>query len=170
MSLSVLKYLANSRIINRAENWAVKEIPVKGDVSKKVTNYSRMQKIYPNAAMLFAVGIQTGFIYNSKDMTKERKIPLILNNAIACVLAIIGGLIMHKPIGNLLEKMVSRANIIYPANSNKESLINGMKTAVPFLVSALLFKYIGAVLATPLADKANKFLVKKGIVNYSNNN
>ena len=79
-------------------------------------------------------------------------------------------LLVKKPADKFLEKMLKRAEVLYVRNPNKANLINGIKTAVPFLVPVIMFKYIGAVLATPLADKANTFLVKKGFVNYSNNN
>ena len=151
------------------ENWAIKERPIKNSMSKTVTNYTKLQEIYPTVAMLLAVSSQTAFIYNSKDMPKERKIPLLLNNLINCVLAVAGGLLINKQVTKLVDKVLKRANIVYASNPNKANLTNGIKTAIPFLVSAVMFKYIGAVLATPLADKANRFLVKKGIVKYSDN-
>ena len=68
MGLSILKYVANTKTMHRFENWAVKERPVKNSMSKTVTNYTKLQEIYPTVAMLLAVGSQTAFIYNSKDM------------------------------------------------------------------------------------------------------
>lgn len=166
MRVNVLKYIANTKTMNRFQNWAVKECPMKKNTSQTLTNYAKLQKIYPASFALFAGLVQGIFIYKSKDMPKERKIPLILNLANNDVIALVGGALLNKPADKFLEKMMERANVIYKDNPNKAIFINGMKTAVPFFVTAVLFKYIGPVLATPLADKCNRFLVKKGWVTY----
>lgn len=169
MSLSILKYIANTKTVSRFEKWAAKETPVKTNSAKTISNYSRLQDIYPTAFMLLTIGTQTGFIYKDKEMPKERKIPLVLNNIINCILSVGLFLLMSKSSKKFVNKTLERANVLYANNPNKTKLINGIKTAVPFVVSAFLFKYIGPVAATPLADKANKFLIKKGLVKYPNN-
>lgn len=169
MSLSILKSIANTKTFNRFEKWAAKETPIRKNSTKTISNYSKLQDIYPTVFMLLTIGAQTAFIYNDKDMPKERRIPLVLNNIINCAISVGLFLLMSKSSKKFVNKTLERANVLYANNPNKTKLINGINTAVPFVVSAFLFKYIGPVAATPLADKANKFLVKKGIVKYSNN-
>lgn len=166
----VLTYVANTKTMHRLEDWAVRETPLKSNPTKMVTNYSKLQRVYPTIFMLFTMGAQTAVIYNSKDMPKKRRIPLVLNNIITCVLAVIGGLLMSRPTTKLLDIMLKRANILYEHNPNKAFLVNGIKTAIPFLIPALTFKFLGPVIATPMADKANNFLIKKGLINYSKEN
>lgn len=170
MITRVLKYVANTNTMHKLENWAVRETPLKSDPTKMVTNYSKLQKIYPSIFMLFTIGAQTAVIYNSKDMPKKRRIPLVLNNIITCALSIIGGLLMSKPTTKFVDLMIRRANVLYEHNPNKSFLVNGIKTAIPFLIPALTYKFLGPVIATPLADKANNLLVKKRLVDYSKNN
>lgn len=167
MNLSILKRIANTKTVNKFEKWALKESPLKNNPAKRVSNYEKLQQIYPISAMTFGAVMQSLFLYKEKEMPKERKIPLVLNNLINAAISIPGGLILSKPINKYMEKVVSRANVLYKHHPNKANLINGIKTAIPFIVPAILFRYVGAVLATPLADKANNFLIKKGLVDYS---
>lgn len=167
MNLSILKRIANTKTVNRFEKWALKESPLKNNPAKRVSNYEKLQQIYPISAMTFGAVVQSLFLYKEKDMPKERRIPLALNNLINAVISIPGGILISKPINKYMDKVLERANVLYEHHPNKANLINGIKTAVPFIVPALLFRYVGAVLATPLADKANNFLVKKGLVDYS---
>ena len=159
MITKTLQRIANTKTMNKLEDWAIKE---------KSINYTNMQKFYPTAFMFAGGIVQAGFLYKSKDMPKERKIPLILNIANTMIISLIGGAILNKPIDKLLKNTLKRAEVLYKNPKTKAILINGIKTAVPFLVPALMFKYVGAVLATPLADKENKFFVKKGWIDYSN--
>lgn len=162
MNISRLTEIAITKPLKKYENWAVKEI-----ASKKITNFEKVKKIYPPAFLLFGGFVQGWFLYKSKDMPKERKIPLVLNLGFNDAIALLGGALTSKHTNIFKNKMLERAKILYAEHKNKAMLINGIDAAVPFFVSALLFKYIGPVLATPLADKANNFLIKKGWVDYS---
>lgn len=163
---NALKQIANTKTMDRVINWAVKESSAK-KAAESVSNYDRLQKFYPTIHMIIGVGVQTAFIYKSEEMPKKRRIPLTLNNIIGGIIAIIGGLAIDKPTNKLVEKMVQRAKVLYPLE-NQTVMLNGIKTAIPYIIPALMFKYVGAVLATPLADKANNYLIKKGLVDYSN--
>lgn len=167
MKLNILKHIANTKTVSKFEKWALKTTPDKNNPAKKISNYEKMQKVYPIAFMTFAAVVQSVFICKEKEMPKERRIPLALNNLINAVMSITGGILISKPTNKYLDKILERANVLYEHNPNKANLINGIKTAIPFIIPALLFRYVGAVLATPLADKANNFLVKKGLVDYS---
>lgn len=164
---SILETIAKSNMVKRFENWAVKETPLKANPQKKITNYSKLQNAYPMSFMLFIGIVQMLCIYKSKDMPKERKFPLLLNIINNDIIAIIGGLILNNPMNKFIDKAVERAKIIYKINPDKPVYINGIKTAIPFIVSAFMFKYLGAVIATPLAHNSNKLLIKAGLIDYS---
>jgi len=163
MSIKIHERIANTNTMKRVINWAVPK-----DVSGTAkTNYDTLQKIWPTAFMLLTVGVaQTGVILNSDDMPKKRRIPLALNNVITCAISLLGVLVTDRYTDKLMNKFANRAKVIFK-NEKQERMVNGIKTGMPILVSALLYKYIGQVLATPLADKVNKYLVKKEMVDYS---
>jgi len=166
MSIGIHERIANTNTMKRVVNWAVP----KGASESSKTNYDKLQKIWPSAFMLLTAGLgQTLVIYKSDDMPKKRRIPLIINNIITCSISLLGGLVTKKYVDKLTEKMKTRAGVVFAKENSKyiETIQNGVKTSIPVLVSALLYKYIGPVLATPLTDKVNKHLVKKGMIDYS---
>jgi hypothetical protein len=169
MISGILTKLEQTKAVRRFENWAIQEKSVQKNAKKPITNYSELQRFYPTAFMLITIGAQTGVIYDTKDMPKKRRIPLALNNIINCSISLLGGFILAKHSVKLVNKFVDHAKILYSKKTEKEKtiLINGITTAIPFLISALLFKYAGQVIATPITDKVNKFLVKKGFIDYS---
>lgn len=159
MSLRIHQNIYKNKVTSSAIEWATKN---------QAANYKKLEKYYPTAFMLLTIGVgQTGVILASDDMPKKRRIPLALNNTINCLISLLGGFITAKHVSNLKGTFVKRAEATL-VNKDKEQIIKGINKAIPILVSGILYKYIGPVLATPLTDKLNKFLVKKGLVNYSN--
>lgn len=158
MSIRIHQGLANSNSVKKFVNWATKN---------DAANYKKLQKYYPTAFMLLTIGIgQTGFILASDDMPKKRRIPLALNNTINCIISLAGGIITDKYVDKLTDTFVKRAEATLVCKE-KEQVIKGIGRGIPILVSGLLYKYIGPVLATPLTDKVNKFLEKHKMVDYS---
>ena len=158
MSLRINQNLAKSNTINKFVDWATKN---------DAANYEKLKEIYPPAFMLLTVGVvQTGVILNSDDMPKKRRIPLALNNTINCLISLAVGLITAKYSKKLTATFVKRAEAVL-GSKEKEQIIKGIGTAIPIFVSGLLYKYIGPVLATPITDKVNKYMVKKGMIDYS---
>jgi hypothetical protein len=62
--------------------------------------------------------------------------------------------------------MLTRAESVYASHPHKKAMVNGIKTGVPFFTEAILFQYIGPVVATPLAVKTTSYLSKKGKINF----
>lgn len=158
MNLRINQNLANLNTVKSFVNWATKN---------DAANYKKLQKYYPTAFMLLTVGVaQTGVILASDDMPKKRRIPLALNNTINCLISLAGGIITDKYVDKLTDTFVKRAEATLICKE-KEQVIKGIGRAIPILASGLLYKYIGPVIATPLTDKVNKYLVRKGIIDYS---
>lgn len=158
MNLRINQNLANLNTVKSFVNWATKN---------DAANYKKLQKYYPTAFMLLTIGIgQTGFILASDDMPKKRRIPLALNNTINCLISLAGAALIAKHSEKLTNKFVERAKVIFPKERH-DQIVNGIKTAIPMTITAFLFKYIGQVIAIPITDKVNKYLIKKGIVDYS---
>lgn len=164
MSIKIHNTIAKANTMQRVIKWAVPN----GASEITKTNYDKLKKIYPTAFMLLTIGVaQTGMILASDDMPKERRIPMALNNVINCVISFLGGVATDKYFEKLKNQFMDRAKIVIKDEKHAKTMVNGIDTAVPVLVSAFLYKYIGQVIATPVADKVNKYLVKHKMVDYS---
>lgn len=164
MSMRIHESIARTNTMRRIVNWvAPKEA---SELTK--TKYDTLKKIYPTAYMLLTIGVaQAGMILASDDMPKERRIPMALNNVINCAISFIGGMATDKFFEKFKNQLMDRAKVIIKDEKQAKTMVNGIDTAVPVLVSAFLYKYLGQVLATPVTDKVNKSLVKNGLVDYS---
>ncbi len=161
MNIKIHENIAKNNTIRRIVNY------IEPPNSLTKTKYDTLKKIYPTAYMLLTIGVvQAGVILASDDMPKERKIPMALNNVINCAISFVGGLATTKFTEKLKNQLMERAKIVIK-DEHQARIINGIDTAVPVLVSAFLYKYLGQVLATPVTDKVNKSLVKHGMVDYS---
>lgn len=163
ITLKVHERIANTKTMQRVVKWAVPK-----DVPKNTkTSFDKLQKHWPTAFMLLTAGAgQTYVIYKSDDMPKKRRIPLIINNIITCSLSVLGAILIDKRTEKLKNKFIERAGVLFK-DKEKELMQNGIKVTVPLLISSLLYKYIGPVLATPITDKVNKFMEKHKMVDYS---
>lgn len=162
MSIRIHESIAKNNTVRRIVNY----IEPKDSLTK--TKYDTLKKIYPTAYMLLTIGVaQAGVILASDDMPKERRIPMALNNVINCVISFVGGLAVDKYFEKLKYQLMDRAKLLIKDEKRAKTMINGIDTAVPVLVSAFLYKYIGQVIATPVTDKVNKYMIKHGMVDYS---
>lgn len=164
MEINPIIKFANSASARRYMDWAAKEKKVVIDGSETtVSNYERLQKHYPKFFMIWLAATQAYFLYKSKDMSEERKFPLMLNVLFSCAIALVTGALFGKHISNLTNTMAKRASVIYK-DDEKLKLVDGIKTGVPFLTEVLLFEYLGPVIATPLSIQATSYLSKKGMI------
>lgn len=162
MSMRIHESIARNSTIRRIVNY----IEPKNSLTK--TKYDTLKKIYPTAYMLLTIGVaQAGMILASDDMPKERRIPMALNNVINCVISFAGGMATDRFFEKFKNQLMDRAKLLIKDEKQAKTMVNGIDTAVPVLVSAFLYKYLGQVLATPVTDKVNKSLVKNGLVDYS---
>lgn len=163
--INPLVTFANSKFAKKYIEWALTEKPVKGkNLKQTVTNYSKLQKVFPKFFMCFLTGIQCYFLAKSKEMPKERKIPLFITNLYSCAIALAIGAATGKHVNKFTDVLVKKAKNIYKDNPNKTKLINGITTSIPVLNEAILFQYLGFVAAVPLGTKTAEYLFKKGIV------
>lgn len=182
MPINILPRLAETKIAKSAIHWATKpEIKIENNKPIPIPkteghNYEKLQKVFPTIFLLINGTVQSYFLYKSKEMPKEKKSLLILNIAYSSAMALLVGMAIDKHIDNFKEKLISKAEKLYsnPANIlvkrvSPENLKNGIRTAVPFAITAFLFEYIGPVIATPMATQTTNWLVKKGIIKLNSN-
>lgn len=168
MKINVLSSLANSGFMKKSVDWAV-QVPKSGAVKqgeKILTNYDKVQKWYPLAMSVWVGILQSFLTYNSKDMPEERKVPLAINIIIADAIGLIGSLCLNNSVNKLTKKAQGRLDKLPMEEAERIHLKNGVKTAIPFFISAFMFKYAAQVIATPLANTVNKYFEKKGIVKH----
>lgn len=170
MKTSLLTNLYNTKTAQKYADWALKSKDiVQNGKTKSVSNYDKLQKYVPIAFMAWIALAQSFFISKNKEMPKERKVPLMLNEIFSCAMGVVASLLLSGPISKLTEKFIDRAEIIYKENPQKEILRNGIKTAIPAAITVTLFQYVFPVIATPMATQATAYLKKKGMVKFSNN-
>lgn len=139
---------------------------VKNGKKEIISNYSILQKAFPPAFMCFIQLTQCGFLAQSKEMPKERKVPLIFNNIYSCIIALAIGAACGKHVNKLTKHLATRAKAIY---GEGHKIINGIESGMPILKEALLFEYVGYVAAVPLGTQTANWLFKKGIIKHDNN-
>jgi hypothetical protein len=118
---------------------------------------------------IFGLWISGFYVLNnlkSKKIPQERKTPLLINDVITTTFGFVGGLVLSEKIFKFKDAMLKnfeKANsALKPAELN--ILKAGLATLIPLVAFTFMFRYIGPVIATPLADKVNKFLINKGII------
>lgn len=165
MAINPLNDIYRSRIGQKYVSWATDNV-VKHGVKQPYTNYDRLQKVFPPAFLTFVMLGQCGFLATSKDMPKERKIPLIFNNLYACAIALTIGALTGKRIDKFIEKMAKRAEDVYEKRADKAKLVDGIRGGIPILKEAFLFEYVGYTAAVPLGTQTSNYLASKGIIKF----
>lgn len=104
--------------------------------------------------------------YQSKKIPEERKTPFAINTTICSIIGIIGGYAMEPGVERFVKALAERMEKVLPNLEKKElGLIKeGLAASVPLFLFTFTFRFLGPVIATPLADKINKFLIKHGYI------
>lgn len=156
VSLNPINVLAKLPPIQSAVKWASA-----GDAQ----NLAKLQKHLP---AIEGMWISLFYVLNtmaSKGIPKERKAPLAINSVLTGIFGATGGYLLTTQIFKLSSFMQKRAAVIYQADPAKLATIEkGMKAVVPLFAFTFVFRYVGPVLATPLADKINKYLIKHKLI------
>lgn len=128
--------------------------------SKNIANnnkaYDKMNNvILPIGETTIATGLYSYFIEKNKDIEKERK-PALQYQNIICGIA---GATLANKVNNSIQK--HQAEIIKALNSNKniknpESLINGLKIAMPMIVFTSIIRFLIPVISTPISSKIHE--------------
>jgi hypothetical protein len=139
------------------------------EVEQKVkTRFDVLHYHLPNLHGIYISGLYILNTKLSKDIPEERKPTLILNNAINGLLAITATYTLmgltNKIRANFVQKAIQNVQKYYPNLKNPKKIGTGADLFSRFLVTCVIFRYLTPVLATPLADRATKFLIKKGIM------
>ena len=120
--------------------------------AKKFHDTNIAQHIFAGTGVL----LSSFFIYSTaknKKIEEERKKPLMINTAISCAIATIGGYtidkILEKPINRFVKRFVE-------ANKNHPKLHKyqeGLKIAKSALIFGMLYRFVVPVVSMFLAEK-----------------
>jgi len=155
----ILLNLTNKKSVQRYIKWASKE--VNGE-----SNFRRIvQRTVPSVTGVWISGFYIMNTVNSKKIEEKRKPALILNIAINTLIGVIGGHFLSDAIYKLKDKAVKKFEEVVTDISpeKKKILIKGLGSSVPLFAFTVMFRVIGPIIATPLAEVGNKFLIKHGI-------
>lgn len=162
-----LTSIANSRVMQKSVNWAT--TPAKSALAKGVTKkpFDKIQEYLPLIMGVWVGVVQSVLTYRSKDMPKERRVPLAMSIGISDAIGLAGTLLIDGRVKKFTQRVQDRVDKLPIKQVEKDHLKNGVKTAVPFLIFAFMFKYAAQVISTPLANMTNNYFKNKGMINYS---
>ncbi len=161
-----LTSIANSKVMQKSVDWAT--TPAKSALVKGAKKpFDKIQEYLPLIMGVWVGIVQSVLTYRSKDMPKERRVPLAMSIGISDAIGLIGTLLIDGRVKKFTKRVQDRVDKLPIEQVEKDHLKNGVKTAVPFLIFAFMFKYSAQVISTPLANLTNNYFKNKGLINYS---
>jgi len=100
-------------------------------------------------------------IAKSKKVEEERKKPLMVNTAISCGIATVGGYTIDKLLDKPLSKFTDGFKKANLKNPNLHKYMEGMKIAKSALIFGMLYRFVVPVISMFLAEK----VVEKPTIN-----
>jgi len=163
-----IKALENTGFVRKAEDYLSQEITTKS--GEKILRLNKLQKHLPGILGLWITGFYAQSILNNKDIPKERKTPLFINNLFCGAVGVSAGYGVKAAINKFEERFIPRFEKVLqkqglpPKDIEKLSKVGLHHSLIPLLAFSFAFRYLAPVIATPLADKVNKFLIKHDLI------
>ena len=140
-------------------------------LAKFKTPLTRLDKAMFHGPNVHGAFIASCYLINtkrSKDIPEERKTPLIINSIINASLSVAASYSIMGMTKGLKDSFVTKVFNEAKKMPYDKSLLSKMPDHAGFVynifISCLLFRYITPVIATPMADKVNKFLIKHNLI------
>lgn len=135
----------------------VKKVAENDKLYDKINN-----KILPIGESTLATGMYALFIEKNDHIEKERKPALQYQNLICGAV----GMFSANKINQSIQK--HQAKIIEALKKNKdiqnpETLINGLKIAMPIIIFSAIIRFLLPVISTPISSKINQKRIKNTI-------
>ena len=160
-----MNQIAQTDKVNRFIEWGAKESTKKDLLGKTINNNNA--KVVPVMAALLPIWISSFYVYSnikSDKIPKERKTPLLINDVIICLFSTIAGVTVSKLFDAMQTTMNNNLKTVIKDIEKQAQLKQGIKQMMAIAAFTVVFRYLGPVIATPLADKVNTFLIKKGYI------
>lgn len=168
-----LQGLYNFSPIRKAVDWAAKPVMkagkevIKPDGKTPLYNLDVLKKHLPGIVGMYISGFYILNTITSKGIPDENKMPLVINNIFCGVAATAGGYLAMPFVNGFSSKLSERVATVLKDKVAPEVVKGyqkGLSSMVGLAVFTVMFRYLAPVFATPVADKINKFLIKKGWV------
>jgi len=135
-----------------------------------IPKLNKLKAHLPGILGLWITGFYAQSILRNKDIPKERKTPLFINNIFCGALGAGAGYYVSAAMEKFNKHFLPRFEKVLRKQKLDETKINSLKGAmghsiIPLLAFSFAFRYLGPIIATPLADKVNKFLIKHKLIN-----
>lgn len=160
MRTSIITSIANTKTVKRVVSSLEQNSKKVLSDGSLASRYMLAQDYLPTILNTWIYSIQAVYTMKSKDIPEDRKLPLALNIVLGEVFSIIGDILVAGQKDKWKDAIVKKFSKVIKDDSK---LLNGLNTAVPIVLSLMMFRFVGPIIATPVADKLNDFLIKKGI-------
>jgi len=169
MKVSILTRIARNEKVDRVVHWAASDSGKFNKNNESITNLQILKKHLPP---LLAACFTSYYIANtaiSKKIPEERKPIFITNHVLTGIIGITGGYALNDWVDRFSEALTKRFEKVNTEIPEKDIIGKGLKSMVPLLAFAFTVRFLGPVIATPLADKTYNFLVKHNILKAEQN-
>ena len=153
----LVELIAKSRFMR----WATeKGSKVEKDKAGKIisSNYQKLVDWMPPIAGMWGTLWYITHTLKNKDIEKERKLPLTINMAAVALFSLVATRGIQKKLLDPLERCFLKS---IKGLKDEAKLKNGWRISVPMFAKTIAFRFLGPVLAVPIADKMSKMIRKK---------
>lgn len=165
---TVVTRFARLKSVDKFVKWSCK--PYQKKDGEMVTNFYRVKKHAPAAIGAWFAAFYVLNTLKSKEIPPERKTPLAINTVINDLFGMTFGYVLNNGIEKFMnamqpvfEEAIKDKKYKYALEQQK-TLLQGFKAIVPLFAFTFSLRFMAPVMATPLADKVNKFLIKHNII------
>lgn len=162
--------LAELKPLKSFIDWSTKETYKKNIFGQNILS-KNTEKLTQLLIISFSAILQTNYIVNiikNKDIPKERKEALCVNNALTFVIPTIGALTLDKAVNKLSKRFENYLKSINKNNISEEAL-SGVHAAKSLLIFSFMYKFASTIIALPIGEKITTYLRQKGIFSEEQN-
>lgn len=134
-------------------------------IKSLVNWYSKQENGYTK--LLFADSVILSSFYmistaKNKDMKKEQKMPLIVNQGLVFLISAAGTFFLDKIIKDKVKEFTTEFKRISKSADPKkiERITKGISEAQTIIVFGLIYRFIAPVVITPIANKVSQIIKK----------
>lgn len=129
------------------------------NLTKKINLQAFNKHIMPATSLVFS-SCYIGNVLTNDSIEKNRKATLATNMAIVGGLSTALGYFMDDRLKNGVDRFIKKFGAANP-DINYKFMSKGIKAAQSIIIFSLIYRLLGPVIATPLADKFSKLFFNK---------
>jgi len=161
-----LGFIENTKVVRKIEDYLTKETVSSG---KKMMKLNVLQKHLPGILGLWTTAFYAQSILKNKDIPKERKTPLSINNLFCGAVGTAAGYYVVAAMKKFTQNFLPKFKEVLKKQKLDAEKIGKLTHAmehslIPLLAFSFAFRFLAPVIATPLANKVNNFLIKHDLI------